>query len=211
LALRPYVVRPGDYLLKISVNLGFDADAVWGLAENKPLRDLGRDPNILCPGDVLYVPGDPPPPLSLQTGSLNMFNAPNAPVKVQVRFTERGKPLVNEPYLVEGADVPPGSLDGDGNFQADIVTSVEQLIVRFPNRYEAYTVTVGQLDPITERSGVIQRLAHLGYLPAGVAPTTVDDDTLDVALRTIQRFAQIEETGIVDDATRQELLRRHGS
>jgi hypothetical protein len=207
--LRPYVVRQGDYLLKLASQLGFDADEVWGLAENKPLKDSGREPNLLKDGDMLYVPDDPPQSHALVVGATNIFTSDSARVKVSVRFMAYGEALANEPYVVDG-DVPAGTLDGDGTFEAELATSVDCLVVRFPKRYEAYTVNVGHLDPVCERSGLVQRLAHLGYLP--IAPTApIEDTALENALRALQRDAQIEETGEGDEATSQELVKRHGS
>lgn len=211
--LRPYVVRQGDYLVKLAAQYGFDPDQVWGLPENKPLQDAGRDPHLLVAGDMLYIPDNPPDPNSLQTGTDNAFTSADTLVKVRVVFTPDGEALANEPYLVEaddGSDVPAGSLDGDGGFEAEVATSVNTLVVRFPNRYEAYTVNIGHLDPVSEPSGVIQRLAHLGYLPITATPTA-DDTTLQNALSAFQREAGIDESGQADDATTQELVKRHGS
>ena len=60
--MKPYVVKQGDYLLKLAHGLGFDADTVWNADENADLK-AKRDPNILCPGDLLYVPDSEPKPL----------------------------------------------------------------------------------------------------------------------------------------------------
>jgi hypothetical protein len=61
----PYVIKQGDYLAKIAHRFGFDAIAVWNDETNATLRTVRPNPNILYPGDVLYVPGPsarPPAP-----------------------------------------------------------------------------------------------------------------------------------------------------
>jgi|HubBroStandDraft_1064217.scaffolds.fasta_scaffold01167_4 hypothetical protein len=69
----PYVVRTGDYLLKVATRLGFDADQVWSDARNGRLRSVRGSPNVLCSGDVLYVPEKAKRWLRVKTGAVNRF------------------------------------------------------------------------------------------------------------------------------------------
>lgn len=52
----PYVVRQGDYLLKLAQRYGFDAEEVWSHPRNEDLRKLRKDHHILAPGDIVYLP-----------------------------------------------------------------------------------------------------------------------------------------------------------
>lgn len=210
MSLTPYVVRQGDYLLKLADEFGFDADSVWQLPENKPLRDLGRDPNTLCPCDVLYYPASARPSFKLKLGTENAFTSPKPPVTLTVQFLEDGEALANEPYTVDDDVLPAGSLDGDGTLTAQIDTGVEEFTVRFPKRFETYTVQVGHLDPVDEPSGLTQRLTNLAYVARDPSDDDCDDPVGD-ALRTFQRDQQLDETGELDDATKQQLLQVHGS
>jgi hypothetical protein len=74
---RTHVVRQGEYLEQIAYNVGFDVDTVWGHEKNADLRALRKDQhNILCPGDVLYIPAvDAPPPAPVQGGTENAYSA----------------------------------------------------------------------------------------------------------------------------------------
>ena len=63
-----YVIRQGDYLAKLAHRFGFDAGTVWGDPRNSELRSLRGDPNVLHPGDVLWIPEDEDPPLPLSRG-----------------------------------------------------------------------------------------------------------------------------------------------
>ncbi len=54
--MQPYVIRQGDHLAHLAHKFGFDPQAVWQDGSNDELREARPDPNILCPGDVLYIP-----------------------------------------------------------------------------------------------------------------------------------------------------------
>jgi hypothetical protein len=54
--MQPYVIRQGDYLLKLAYSFGFDAEAVWNDDKNADLRSQRQDPNTLLPGDILSHP-----------------------------------------------------------------------------------------------------------------------------------------------------------
>ncbi len=94
--MKPYVVRAGDYLEKIAHALRFDAADVWNHPKNKTLRET-RKPNVLNPGDILYVPEVPPTPLPLNRGGSNTYMS-DVP-EVELAFTlrlEDGTVLKNE-------------------------------------------------------------------------------------------------------------------
>ncbi len=57
--MKPYIVRQGDFLMKIAHAQGFDADVVWSDPKNEGLERT-RDPNLLHPGDLLWVPESAP-------------------------------------------------------------------------------------------------------------------------------------------------------
>ena len=89
---KPYVVRQGDHLVKLAVRLGFDPDLVWGNDKNASLRERRPDRNMLCVGDILYVP--PPPPAhwhSVRVGTVNRFVAQVPTVKISLK--PEGRPM----------------------------------------------------------------------------------------------------------------------
>ena len=52
----PYVVRQGDHLRSIAFSRGLDPDAVWQGDANSTLRKQRPNPDLLAPGDVLFLP-----------------------------------------------------------------------------------------------------------------------------------------------------------
>jgi putative peptidoglycan binding protein len=212
MALTPYVVRQGDYLTKLAHRFGFDADEVWNAKENEPLRKKGRSPDLLCSGDVLYLPQPKKPWRSVNVGSVNNFVAKVPLIKVHARFATADKPWAGEAYNVQGADLPAGTLDGDGNFNAEVPIHVSAVVLEFTKRKTRFTLRVGHLDPITEDSGVEQRLAHLGFLPRrSIAGSAHEQALLSRAIASFQTANGLSVTGVADDDTRAKIVSAHGS
>src|SRR5215831_17342635 len=52
-----HTVRQGEYLSKIARHYGFtDYHTIWDHAENAALKQKRQNPNVLFPGDRLYIP-----------------------------------------------------------------------------------------------------------------------------------------------------------
>ena len=71
------------------------------------------------------------------------------------------------------------------------------------------TVNLGHLDPITEVTGVKQRLRNLCFDCGDQTPEENED--LETALRAFQSKHGLSVTGTIDQATRDELSKQHGS
>ena len=216
--MRAYVVKQGDYLTKLAYALGFSADAVWNDAKNADLKASRPDPDLLAPGDVLYLPDAAPDDLPVQSGTSNDYAAAVPLVSVHLVLAEDGVPLADEPYIVEGHGEPTlGTTGGDGAVSLTAPITLRELRLTLPQRGIAYAVRIGDLDPITEASGVSQRVKHLGF--EGYAPWTRADgaeadgdvDRDRRAVTEFQRSRGLPETGEADDATREALIEAHGS
>ena len=168
--LKPYVVRQGDYLAKVAHQLGFDAEAIWGDPKNEDLKKT-RDPSMLLPGDVLYVPEETPKPdLSVHEGDDHEFQAKVPEVTVSLVLRDGEGPIADEPYVINGLGDPiEGSTDADGGltFTASVLIREVELVLK--KRNVKYPVLIGDMDPLEERSGAKKRFDHLGFRdPDGV-------------------------------------------
>lgn len=212
--MKPYVVKQGDYLMRIAHQLGFDADEVWADPKNEEIKGK-RDPNILMPGDVLYVPEDPPKPdLSVNGGSSNDYAAHVPEIVVRLVMQDGDGPIANEPYVINGLGDPvSGTTDGDGRLAFTATTLVRELELVFPKRNVAHAVQIGDMDPLDEAMGVKKRLQHLGYTDPDDEEREDggDEDTISPAvLRGFQAANGLPATGALDDATRALLKEKHG-
>lgn len=209
--MKPYVVRQGDYLLKIAHQLGFDPDTVWSDAKNTELAKK-RDPNMLQPGDVLYVPEEPPKPeISVNEGDAHDFQAHVPEVVVSFVLRDAEGPIVDEPWIVKGLGDPvEGTTGGDGcvSFTATVLTREVELVLK--NRNVKYPVLIGDMDPLDEPSGVKKRLDHLGFRDPD-AKEGADEVLSPAVIQAFQAAHGLEATGEIDDATRAAIEDAHGS
>jgi len=194
----------GEYLGKLAFELGFDAAKVWNDPQNADLRGK-RDPNVLCPGDVLYVPDARPAWLSFSAGTTNRFRGRVPTVDVTLTFNVWDRAMAGEPCIVEGLGAPRElSTDGEGRLKVAVPVTVAELFVKFPKRGTTHHVLVGHMDPIDQPSGVAKRLAHLDYRRRS------DGEDLAPAIRRFQAAQGLPVTGVLDDATKKALLAAHG-
>ncbi len=214
--MKPYVIKQGDYLLKIAHILGFDADLVWNGGQNAELKALRKDPSMLKAGDVLFVPDEPKPKLRLNQHEANAFVARVPAVKLALHVAEDGEPLKNKKYVIEGlGDESEQVTDGDGKLELSAPVHVREVIVRFVETGKRLKLAIGELDPPDTPSGARMRLTSLGFYGPKLAGKDQyverDDEALRGALRAFQASKQLAATGDLDDATRDALVAEHGS
>jgi len=214
--MKPYVIKQGDYLLKVAHLLGFDADEVWDSGENGELKQLRTDPSMLKPGDILFVPDEPKKRLRLNKYETNAFVARVPAVKLALLLTENGEPLKNKKFVVEGlGDDSEQTTDGEGRLEVTAPVHVREVIVRFIESGNRMKLAIGDLDPPDTPSGARMRLTSLGFYGAKLAGAdryvAHDDAALASAVRAFQTKHKIEPTGRLDDATQSALVKEHGS
>lgn len=217
MSMKPYVIRQGDYLLKVAHLRGFDADTAWNHPKNAELKALRSDPSMLKPGDVLFVPDEPKPKLKLNAKETNVFVARVPTVKVALVVAHDGEPLANAKYVVEGLgrDEEELSTDAAGTVTVEAPVHVREVVVRFVETGARLSVGIGDLDPPDTPSGARMRLTSLGYGGAKAQGKERsighDADSLRAAVSAFQVAQGLPKTGELDDATRAALVAAHGS
>jgi hypothetical protein len=182
--MEPYVIRQGDYLTKLAYEMGFDATTVWQDGSNDDLRKERPDPDMLLPGDILYVPTAAPAGTALNIGTTNDFTAAVPTVTVSVRFDDDR--FASQPFTVpELPDLTGLQTGADGTATVTAPVTLESITVSFETPKAAYTCWIGYADPLNTLSGVFQRLQNLGYLDANMAPTD-DVDVVRAGLRALK-------------------------
>lgn len=209
-SMRPYVVVQGDHLPKLAARYGFDPDEVWNHAKNEPLRRSRADYHMLLPGDVLHLPEPKRTWHPVKPGVVNTFVAPRREVSVVVRFLADGAPLAGETYVVVGAAVEPGTLDGEGYFRARVPARLDAFTIQFPARNEHYTLKIGHLHPPGSATGLRMRLGMLGFYGRGAASCANEEGDLTFGLRHFQHVAGAGATGEADDTTVAKITEKFG-
>lgn len=208
---REYIVRQGDFLARLADRYGFDAEAVWSDDRNRALRELRADPDVLCPGDVLWIPEESEERLPLSLGQPNTFVAEVDEITLTLTLQMGSEPFRNERYEIEGPATPPKErTDKDGKLTFTVPADVDELRLFLPDRNLIVPVRIGHLDPPGTISGARGRLVNLGYYGSGYEDADRDDpEAFHLALLAFQRDHGIEPPGRLDARTANALKAAH--
>ncbi|WP_394835372.1 peptidoglycan-binding protein [Pendulispora rubella] len=204
-----HTVRQGECIASIAWKYGFaDWQRIWD-AQSEDFRRKRLNPNTLLEGDEVTIPERTPKRVSVSTGASHTFTIKRPRVKLRIRLLDpEGKVLTNTKYeLVVAGVTSSKKTDGNGMLDEDIpvdATTAELKVFLSDTEVIRLPLRVGHLDPLEETSGVQGRLSNLGYL-AGLPAGKEDNDQLAMALRDFQRDQGLDESGVVDDTTRNKL------
>jgi hypothetical protein len=198
-----HTVSQGECVMSIADAAGFTWETVWNDGRNAKLKEKRKDPNVLQPGDELYIPDRDVKKVSRPTGARHKFVKTVAKARVHVRLLDGDKPRGGVPYTLLVDDVPiSGSTTGDGFIKHDIPAGAKRgkLTVGTGKIKEEYEFEFGTVDPVDSDAGVAGRLKDLGYVT----------DDLKAAVSAFQHKEKMTVTGEVDQAMRDRLKERFG-
>ncbi|MBU3004262.1 peptidoglycan-binding protein [Paraglaciecola arctica] len=211
-----HTIATGECLTTVAKKYGLPWTKIWDHGSNAALRSKREDPNILHPGDKLFVPDKELDPQSCATGSRHSFKLLAGASKLRVRLRVRDakgemQNVSSKDFVVEFDKGEPvaGQTDGNGLVNVPIpigATSgkiiVEELALEIP-------VDLGCINPLEEVSGAQGRLRALGY-PVGPVDGIVGDLTRN-ATRAFQADHKLSVDGIIGPQTRAALKDSYGS
>ncbi len=209
-----YRVGPGDCLASIAERFGFhDPMIIYNHPDNAALRRARPDPNVLLPGDEVFVPERKPRIEELATEQRHRFVVKRPLTFLRLRLEEAdGKPRSGLPYEVEYLNTKvKGVTTAAGVIEQPIPRDLTLAVVTLGKgkSKEVFNVGLGFIDPVTSASGLRQRLGNLGLLRPldGVS----DDLALRFAIHSFQLREGLEPTGGPDADTLRKLVEVHGS
>lgn len=205
-----YQVKQGDCISSIAFEHGFFPDTLWNHPNNKLLKEKRKDPNVLMPGDVVFIPDKQIKELQEPTNEVHKYRVKGVPAKLSLRFLIGGEPRRSEPYTLDIDGVrTDGQTDSDGNIRISIPPNAKKgtLLLGAGEKQTRYDLHLGQLDPVDEISGAQKRLNNLGF-KCGRADGSLNPETKQ-ALRAFQAFAGLPVTGDLDEATKAKLRQAH--
>jgi hypothetical protein len=193
-----YTVSQGECLSSIADRNGFLPETLWNHPENAPLKTLRKDPNVLNPGDVLFIPDRTPRITDCATDQKHVFKLKGVPAMLRIRLLDGDEPRAGVPYQLEidGKWVN-GSTNGDGVIEQPLPPGAVRgkLLVGEGPSQDVHELKFGTVDPIETDEGVKKRLSDLGY----------GTDNMSEALKAFQAKQKLEVSGNIDDATRARL------
>lgn len=206
-------VTPGESLASLCERYGFDPQFFWNHPDNAQLRQRRPNPNALAPGDNVAIPEKRQTEQSVATGRVHRFRRRGIPAKLSLQFSVNGRVRADLEYrlvLDDGVERR-GTTDEDGKLEEFIPSATRAAKLWLGDDPTPLHVGVGQMDPITEWSGVIKRLGNLGYGATFQVPRPGQrpDAKLSSALRKFQVDQQLDVTGNADATTRARLAALH--
>jgi N-acetylmuramoyl-L-alanine amidase len=211
-----YTVNQGDCLSSIAYHYGLASwEVIYDDPNNADFRALRPDPNLIYPGDQVYIPDIKPRSESVPTDQQHVFVASFPPTYLNVRIKDQDdQPVTGAQYEMKlDAITLTGATDDDGWIRSKIPAWSELGTLKvWPNPDDPDTtiewqVGLGHLDPIETVSGIKERLTNLGYNCGEI--NDVEDDTYTAALMQFQTDYNLKVDGIVGPQTRGALVKEH--
>ncbi|HUY13837.1 MAG TPA: peptidoglycan-binding domain-containing protein [Terriglobia bacterium] len=202
-----HTVEAGECISSIAFEEGFFWETIWNHPQNASLQQQRKDPNILFPGDVVFVPEKQVKQEIRSSGAHYKFVKKNSLVTLRLRLLDDFHARAGVKYvLIVGSLSFSGQTDSQGHLSQKIPANATSALLLTDE--DAYNLNLGVLDPITEDLGVQHRLRNLGYL--GQDTDGVITDSTTAALAKFQKEHGLEDTGELTDATRATLQQVHG-
>jgi len=180
-----HVVRQGECLSKIAAEKGFpDYTKIWDHPENAELKEKRKNPNILYPGDRVFIPDMETKEESASTEQRHRFRYSGSPLKLRMVLKDaEDEPIANtECVLQVGLERYELMTDGNGQVEQEIPRNATQGKLTIQGM--EIVLKIGHLDPIEELTGWQARLNNLGYYAGDLG--TVDEDQLRSAIEEFQ-------------------------
>src|SRR5580704_3232838 len=154
-----YRANQGDCMSSISQHFGFSWQTLWDLKDNAALRAQRQHPNVLMPGDEVFIPDKRLREESCVTTQSHLFRLKGVPCRLNVVFLdERSNPRAGLRYTVvvdgtssKGVTSPEGLLTTLVPPDADLANIT---IVNEDGEQESYQMRLAYLNPVSDNSGV---------------------------------------------------------
>jgi N-acetylmuramoyl-L-alanine amidase len=207
-----YKVRQGDCISSIGFRFGVLPDKLWDHPDNAKLRELRKDPNVLQPGDALFIPDPEAKAEARGTSAKHKFVRKGVRETLKIRFLDMlGRPQESVPFsaVIDGVTTK-GVTDGEGALEIAIrPDAARALIILGDGTDDPIDLCLGALDPADSVTGVQARLTNLGV---DVGPVDGILGPLTTAgIAEFQRQRGLPETGEIDEATSTKLAEVHRS
>ena len=204
-----HTVSQGETASKIAFDAQLaDFTSIWNHGSNKDFVKT-RDPNLLYPGDELFVPEKQQKEVPADTGLTHRYKKKVPKNKIRLQMLDGNKePIPEADYtLAIGEENFSGQTSDDGWIMHDIAVEATDGTLDFAGR--TIELEIGSLDPMETVEGIQGRLMNLGYKVNAVDGDDSTDEYKD-AVKAFQSDFQLTVDGIVGPQTRGKLKDIYG-
>jgi hypothetical protein len=206
-----HLITQGDCVSSIAYENGFFWKTLWGHPGNAELKRLRKDPNVLLPGDTLFVPNKQARTEARNTEARHTFVRIGVPEYLRIALADaEGKPRAGLKFALEvEGQTTTGATDGEGVVESRIQPNARSGTLTLnpgAEGEEVYELMLGHIDPVTEITGAQARLNNLGFdcpIDGELGPDT------QAAIEAFQEKKRLPVTGNLDDKTRSALADEH--
>jgi N-acetylmuramoyl-L-alanine amidase len=211
-----YTVQQGDHVSSIAIANGFaDYHIIWDHPNNADLKKKRLTPNVLLPGDPLFIPDREDHVEPCPTDQQHKFVAKRSRLRLRLVLEDLyEKPIANTPCdLLLRSGARHVTTDGSGKIDEPIPADTRDAMLVIngpatPFQGDQIPIRVGYLDPLDEATGQAARLANLGYYFAPLKP--LDQDEFESAVEEFQCDHGLKVDGKCGPATQARLKQEHG-
>ncbi|BBO81500.1 peptidoglycan-binding protein [Desulfosarcina ovata] len=161
-----HIVKQGEHLVGIATSYHFlNYKKIWEDSNNTELKKSRKNPNILFPGDQIYLPEYITNTIDITTEQRHRFIVKKVPLSINIVIkNEDNAPISNTECSIT---IEEKKFSHITDIEGKIIQPISHKITKgtlaiFDTQYD---LLIGSLDPITEVSGQKERLINLGYYP----------------------------------------------
>jgi len=211
-----HIVLQGECLSSIAKKYGFvHWRTIYYHPENAEFRRKRPNPNLVYPGDCIFIPDKETKKTDRPTERRHIFELKGRKTLVRIRLEDGDRqPFTGKKFaLAIGINKWEGATDGNGLIEQEVPADAEagELTVWLNDSDASWGYTwelkIGHLDPPGEITGVQARLLNLGFYYGPVDGEWSQES--QAALQAFQGKLGLEPTGAIDDATRKKLREFH--
>jgi hypothetical protein len=210
-----HTVEQGDDLPGIAREYGFnDYQTIWNAPDNADLKQQRQNPNVLQPGDRVYIPDKKTNGKSVAVGAKHAFKLSGKGPKLRLALVgPDGKPFAKQQVTlnVDGRGEQQLTTDANGRIEAAVEPGARAATLKMGE--QTFDLKIGFLDPIDQKSGFYGRLRNMGYLPPAYEdgdPDQIDSKELQLALELFQRDHGLPIDGTDDSQVQARLKEIYG-
>jgi hypothetical protein len=212
-----YKVKEGECLASIAEDHNFaDFRAIYDHPQNARFKRDHPNPNVIMPGDVLFIPDKRQNEVSRSVGQKHLFEFRRSKIMLRLRLQNwKGKSLANKEYELKLDDETLyGTTDAQGRIEQAIPVKTLQaelsvrLDVEEDTANPTWLLEIGYLHPVKYLTGVQARLANLNLYFGKV--DGINGPLTELAVKAFQQQYGLDVDGIPGPKTQTKLEEVHG-